>query len=186
MSEDKKSFWSSIPGLVTGLAGLLTGVVGLVTVLIQLDVIGGKGDSTPNAVVTTTVAPGGTAGTTGGTAGAAGAGAGGTTTTISGRLAAEPTPVKLATGARETTVTVRNSATATVTVLKPEYKGRDSAAFSVDSGCTNVALRVGASCTVKVQLSRSEPLKTYEASLVLEAKEFSTVTEVPVTASTVL
>jgi hypothetical protein len=183
VSENGKSFWSSIPGLVTGLAGLLTGLVGLVTVLIQLDVIGGKDDASPNAVVTTTVAPGGTAGTTGGTTGGA---AGGVTTTISGRLTAEPTPVRLATGVREMTVTVRNASTATVTVLKPEYKGRDSTAFSVDSGCTNVALRVGASCTVKVQLSRSEPLKTYEASLVLEAKEFSTVTEVPVTASTVL
>ena len=46
MSENKKSFWSSIPGLVTGLAGLLTGVVGLVTVLIQLEDLGfcEKGD----------------------------------------------------------------------------------------------------------------------------------------------
>jgi hypothetical protein len=81
---------------------------------------------------------------------------------------------------------VRNNATIPVTVLKPEYKGRDSSVFNVDSGCTNVSLRVGASCTVTVQLSRSEPLKTYEASLVLEAKEISQVTEVPVTASTVL
>jgi len=181
LSENKKSFWSSIPGLVTGLAGLLTGIVGLVTVLIQLDVIGGKDGSTPSAAVTTTVAPGGTAGTTGGTAGA-----GGSATTISGRLTVEPASVKLATGVRETNVTVRNNATATVTVLKPEYKGRDSSAFTVDSGCTNVALRVGASCTVKVQLTPTGPLKTYEAALVLEAKEMSEVTEVPVTASTLL
>lgn len=176
MSENRKSFWSSIPGLVTGLAGLLTGIVGLVTVLIQLDVIGGDGGGSPNAAVTTTVVPGGTAGTTGG----------GAVTTVSGRLTAEPTTLKLATGEREKTLRVVNNATTTVTVLKPEYKGRDSSVFIVDSGCTNVALRVGASCTVKVQLARSEPLKTYEASLVLEAKEISGVTEVPVTASTVL
>jgi hypothetical protein len=130
-------------------------------------------------VVTTTVAPGGTAGTTGGAAG-------GSATTISGRLTAEPTTLKLATNERVKTLTVRNASNATVTVLKPEYKGRDGSAFSVDSGCTNVALRAGASCTVTVQLSRSEPLKTYEASLVLEAKEISQVTEVPVTASTIL
>ncbi len=43
-----KSFWSSIPGFVTGLAGLLTGIVGLVTVLIQLDVIGGGSDDSTN------------------------------------------------------------------------------------------------------------------------------------------
>ena len=178
MSENKKSFWSSVPGLVTGLAGLLTGIVGLVTVLIQLNVIGADDDGAPKAAVTTTVAPGVTAATSGA--------AGGATTTISGRLGAEPTSLKLATGERAKTLTVRNNATAPVTVLKPEYKGPDSTAFSVDSGCTNVSLRVGASCTVTVQLAHSEPLKTYEASLVLEAKETSQVTEVPVTASTIL
>jgi hypothetical protein len=178
MSENKKSFWSSIPGVVTGLAGLLTGIVGLVTVLIQLDVIGGKDGTTPNAAVSTTVAPGGTAGTTGGASGA--------TTTISGRLTAEPTTLKLATGEREKTLRVVNSASATVTVLKPETNGRDRTAFIVDSGCDNVSLRVGASCTLKIQLSPTGPLKTYEASLVLEAKEMSVVTEVPVTASTLL
>ena len=177
MSENRRSFWASVPGLVTGLAGLLTGIVGLVTVLIQLNVIGGDDGGTPKAAVATTVAPGPTAATSG---------AGGATTTISGRLVAEPTSLKLATGERAKTLTVRNNATAPVTVLKPEYKGRDSTAFAFDSGCTNVSLRVGASCTVTVQLSRSEPLKTYEATLVLEAKETSQVTEVPVTASTIL
>ena len=176
MSENKKSFWSSIPGLVTGLAGLLTGIVGLVTVLIQLDVIGGDNGGTPNAAVTTTVVPGGTAATSGG----------GSAATISGGLSAEPTTLKLATGEREKTLRVVNNASAAVTVLKPEYKGRDSSAFSVDSGCTNVNLRAGASCTVKIQLSPSGPLKTYEARLVIEAKEISQVTEVPVTASTLL
>ena len=176
MSENKRSFWSSIPGLVTGLAGLLTGIVGLVTVLIQLDVIGGDDGGTPNAAVSTTVVPGGTAGTTG---------AGGVTS-ISGQLTAEPATLKLATGEREKALLVRNNSNAAVTVLKPEYKGRDSSAFSVDSGCTNVNLRAGASCTVKVQLAPSGPLKTYEARLVLEAKEIPQVTEVPVTASTLL
>jgi hypothetical protein len=180
MSENRKSFWSSIPGLVTGLAGLLTGVVGLVTVLIQLDVIGGKDDATPSAVVTTTVAPGGTAGTTGGTAGA------GAPTTISGRLAAEPTSLKLATGEREKTVTVRNLTNASLTVLKPEYTGADKSAFSTDSGCTNIVLPAGRSCTLKVTLSPTGPLKTYKANLVLEAKELPQVTEVPVEASTLL
>lgn len=178
MSENKQSFWSTIPGLVTGLAGLLTGIVGLVTVLMQLDVLGGNGDSTPSAAVTTTVVPGGPAGSAGG--------GGGSATTISGRLTAEPTTLKLATGEREKTLRVVNNASAPVTVLKPEFKGRDSSAFSTDSGCTNVALRAGASCTVKILLSPGVGLKTYEASLVLEGKEISQVTEVPVTASTLL
>lgn len=175
MSENKQSFWSTIPGLITGLAGLLTGVVGLVTVLIQLDVLGGDDAGTPNAAVTTTVV-----------AGATGGAGGGAVTTISGRLTAEPATLKLATGEREKTLRVTNNASGPVTVLKPEYTGRDSSAFTVDSGCTNVSLRAGASCTVKVQLSTTEALKSFEASLVLEAKEISQVTEVPVTASTLL
>jgi hypothetical protein len=179
MSENKKSFWSSIPGLVTGLAGLLTGVVGLVTVLIQLDVIGGDNGGTPSAAVSTTVAPGGTAGTTGG-------GGGGSATTISGRLTADPTSLKLATGERKKTLTVKNLTNAAVTVLKPEYTGADRSAFSTDSGCTNVVLQAGRTCTLEVTLSPTGPLKTYKASLVLEAKEISESTEVPVEASTLL
>lgn len=178
MSENKKSFWSSIPGLVTGLAGLVTGIVGLVTVLIQLDVIGGDDEDTPNAAVTTTVA-GGTAATTGGAGG-------GSPTTISGRLTADPTQLKFGTGEREKTLTVRNSTNAQVTVLKPEYTGTDRSAFSTDSGCTNVVLQSGRSCTLKVTLSPSGPLKTYKANLVLEAKELQQVTEVPVEATTLL
>lgn len=171
MSEKGKTFFSTIPGLVTGLAGLLTGIVGLVTVLIQLDVIGGKDAATPAAGVTTTVAPGLAAGVT---------------TTVSGRLVASPTPLKLAATERDKTVTVTNGSTATLTVQKPEYTGADRTAFITDSGCTNVALRPGSSCTVKVTLTPSGPLKTYRANLVLEAKEIAQVTEVPVEATAIL
>ena len=179
MTENKKSFWSSIPGLVTGLAGLLTGIVGLVTVLIQLDVIGGGDDAATPAGVTTTVAAG-TGGTTG-TSGATGA-----TTTVSARLTTDPTSLKLATGEREKTLTVRNLSSTPLTVLKPEYSGADRAAFSTDSGCTNVVLPAGRSCTLKVTLSPSGVLKTYKANLVLEAKEIPGATEVPVEATTLL
>jgi hypothetical protein len=175
--SEKKSFWSSVPGLVTGLAGLLTGVVGLVTVLIQLDVIGGSDNaSTPAAGVSTTVA---------GQAPVAGGGSA-VTTTISGRLTTDPATLKLQPTEREKNLTVRNSASATVTVLKPETSGPDQSAFKVDEGCTNVSLRPGSSCTVKVQLTPSGVLKTYQAKLMLEAREITTVTEVPIEASTVL
>ena len=173
MSESKKSFFSSIPGLVTGLAGLLTGIVGLVTVLIQLDVIGGGGDDTGPVAAggPTTVAP-----ATGGP----------TTTAIPGRLTAEPATLKLQTNEREKSVIVRNSASAVVTVMKPEASGRDQSAFKIDDGCTNVSLQPGKSCTVKVQLTPSGVLKTYQAKLVLEAKEIVQVTEVPIEATIVL
>ena len=181
MSENKKSFWSTIPGLVTGLAGLLTGIVGLVTVLMQLNVIGGNGGDSPSGGTTTTV-PGGTAGNPGG----GNTGGGSANTSISGRLTADPATLKFGTGEREKTLTVRNSTNAQVTVLKPEYTGTDRSAFSTDSGCTNVVLQTGRSCTLKVTLSPSGTLKTYKANLVLEAKELQQVTEVPVEATTLL
>ena len=166
MSENRKSFWSSIPGLVTGQAGLLTGIVGLVTVLIQLDVIGGEEAGTPSAAVSTTVLP--------------------SATTISGRLTVEPAALRLGATEREKTLTVRNLTNAPLTVLKPEYTGTDRAAFAPDAGCTNVVLPAGRSCTLKVTLSPTGPLKTYKANLVLEAKELAQATEVPVEASTLL
>ena len=177
MSENKKSFWSSIPGLVTGLAGLLTGIVGLVTVLIQLDVIGGDDSSSTTAAGgSTTVAPGSGAPVPGGA----------TTTTISGRLVAEPSSIRFQATEREKTVTVRNATTAAVTLQKPEYTGPDRAAFGTDAGCTNVSLAPGRSCTLKVTLAPTGPLRAYKANLVIEAKELTQATEVPVEATTIL
>lgn len=176
MSESKRSFWASIPGLVTGLAGLVTGIVGLVTVLIQLDVIGGDDDGGP-------ISAGGATTTVAGQALAPGAGG---ATTIAGRLLAEPATLRLQPNEKEKAVTVRNGSSAAVTVLKPEYTGVDRTSFSTDGGCTNVSLRPGASCTVKVILTPSGALKTYRASLVLEARELSGVTEVAVEAATIL
>lgn len=180
MSENKKSFFSSIPGLITGLAGLLTGIVGLVTVLIQLDVIGGSDDDAGPVAAggTTTVAP-----AAGGSAPAGGAT---TSTTIAGRLVVEPVPIKLQATERAKTVTVRNATTATVTVQKPEYTGPDRTAFSTDTGCTNVALTPGRSCTMQVTLTPTGPLRSYKANLVLEARELGQATEVPVEAVTIL
>ena len=181
MSENKKSFWSSIPGLVTGLAGLLTGIVGLVTVLIQLDVIGGGDDSAeaPAAGVTTTAVvtgPGGAPAT-----------GGGPTTTTLPRVTVNPTSLRLAPTEREKTVTVRNeSATATVTMLKPEFDGADRAQFSTDTGCTNTRLAPGRTCTLKVLFAPSGPLKTYSASLVLTTDANPLPTEVRVEATTLL
>jgi hypothetical protein len=175
MSENRKSFFSSIPGLVTGLAGLLTGIVGLVTVLIQLDVIGGKDadDPPPGAVTTTTVV---------GQAPASG----GPTTTVAGRFAVEPASLKLQATERQKAVTVKNTGAATLTVMAPEVGGTDRTAFRTDTGCSNVALRPGASCTLNVTLTPSGPLKTYNAKLLIEARESPQVTEVPIEAVAIL
>ena len=48
MSTTTRSFWSTIPGLVTGLAGILTALVGLGALLVSLGVIGDKDSGSPS------------------------------------------------------------------------------------------------------------------------------------------
>ena len=171
MSQDKRSFFSTIPGLVTGLAGLLTGIVGLVTVLIQLGVLGDDDSSQKVGTTATTT----------------GAGAGGTPTTEAGRFTVSPTLLKLQAAERDKTLTIRNpTATATITVLAPQFSGTDASVFKSDAGCTNVRLEPGRSCTLKVLFSPSGPLKTYKANVVLKADGVNAATEVPVEATTIL
>ena len=183
MSENKRSFFSTIPGLVTGLAGLLTAVVGLVTVLIQLNVIGGddsNGSTAVNAGGPVTSAPAG-----GG--GAGGGGPGGTTASNRpGTFSVDPKSLKLALNEREKSVKVTNDGSAAITMLAPEFSGTDKAVFKTDAGCTNTRLEPGRSCTLKVLFTPSGPLKSYTAALVLNADKTPRATEVPVDASTLL
>jgi hypothetical protein len=176
MSENKRSFWASVPGLVTGLAGLLTGIVGLITLLVQLNVIGGDKSKT---VATTATTVAGSPTTVQG-------GGGTTVTTEAGRFTVNPSQVKLQPSEREKPVVVTNaSTTATITMLQPEITGTDKGVFKTDAGCTNVPLKPGASCTVKVLFSPSGPLKTYGAALVLNAEGARSLT-LPIEASSLL
>ena len=186
MSEHRGSFWSTVPGLITGLAGVLTAIVGLITVLIQLGVLGGGGGSGKTVATggaTTTVA--GSAATQG--SGSGGVAGGGSTTTEPGRLTVNPTALKLQPTEREKRVTVKNpTSTATVTVLSPQITGTDKAVFQADAGCTNVTLHPGGTCTLKVLFAPSGPLKSYTASLVVKGNNGTPDTEVPIQATTIL
>ncbi|HEX2273772.1 MAG TPA: hypothetical protein VHG90_07860 [Acidimicrobiales bacterium] len=101
-----KSFWSSIPGFVTGLAGILTGVVGLITVLIQLDVIGGGSDDSPSPADEP-------AATTETTRRSTRSGAGASQSGRAPQFSVSPASVRLDTGLnREADVVVRNTGAA--------------------------------------------------------------------------
>jgi hypothetical protein len=167
VTDGNRSFWSSVPGLITGLAGLLTGIVGLVTVLIQLGVIGGgKDKASPPAgsVTTVTVAQGGST-----TTGPVGGGAI-TPTTERGRFTVSPTLLSLQSSDRQKPLVVTNvSSTATITMLAPDFDGPDKAVFRADAGCTNVLLPPGASCTLNVLFSPTGILRTYSANVVVKA-----------------
>jgi hypothetical protein len=167
--SDRRSFWATVPGLITGLAGLLTGIVGLVTVLIQLGVIGGKDkpSSTATPATTVTVAPGQTGSTTTVLGGAA---TGATPTTERGRFTVSPTLLTLQSSDRQKPLTVKNASTATsITVLAPDFDGADKAAFKADAGCTNALLPPGASCTLNILFTPTGILRAYSANVVVKA-----------------
>jgi hypothetical protein len=156
MSESTRSFWSSIPGLVTGLAGLLTGVVGLVTVLMQLDVIGGDDSKDPSPAVATTVA--GSPATDGRPAG--------TPTTQPPEFALSTTTLEFKpTDPKEKDVTVRNTGSVPLRLTPPEVEGTDSSQFRATLGTCSGQVGVGGVCTLKVSFTPAGPLKTYTATL---------------------
>jgi hypothetical protein len=51
---EKKSFWTTLPGMITATAGLITALAGLIAVLVQAGVLGGSGSATS---VTTPAGP---------------------------------------------------------------------------------------------------------------------------------
>jgi hypothetical protein len=173
MSEGKRSFFATIPGLVTGLAGLLTGIVGLVTVLIQLGVLGGDNasDSTSGGSTTTTVAQ---------------AGGGGPSTTEVPRFVVNPTVLDFPSGGPRTrTVTVTNESSVPLNVQSPQITGPDRAQFSVSPGNCTSPVGSGRTCELSVTFSPSGPLRNYQASLEVGALGART-QEVRLTASSVL
>ena len=180
MSENKRSYFSTIPGLVTGLAGVLTAIVGLITVLIQLDVIGGddtNGSTAVNAGATTIAPAGGGAGT-----------ATTTTTAESGTFTVSPTALEFGpTDLKEKILTVKNTSSATtLTVQTPKVVGADNDRFAAfEDGCKS-PLAPNLSCTIRVSFAPGGGLRSYEATLQIQAIGAPRGAEVKVTASTIL
>jgi hypothetical protein len=127
---EKGSFWSSLPGVLTGIAGLATAVVGLLSLAASQGWIGGDG-----------------AGDADGT----GTGAGGE---VPARLEPDPPSVQFRAvpGApKQATITVRNQGDATAQLVDPEVRGAGSDLFNVvDDDCTGSPLPSGQSCKVVV------------------------------------
>lgn len=168
MSEGKRSFFATIPGVITGLAALLTGIVGLVTVLAQIGVLGG-GSGGSSGITTTVV------------------GGGNTATAEAPRFTLSPSSLDFpASGARTKSVKVTNeSGSAPLLVSPPRITGTDRAEFSVSSGDCNAPLRAGSSCELQVTFSPSGTLRSYQATLEV-SPEGARTQEVRITASSVL
>ena len=142
MSTRSKSFWSTIPGLITGLAGILTALVGLGTLLIQVGVIGGDGDGDVN----TTTRPGATAAPRAGdgSSGSDGSGSGRPTFTVA------PDDLKLTLGDKSGEVTVSNTGDTAFTLVA-EITGTSADQFTLRRGTCGAEVPENGSCTMTVE-----------------------------------
>ncbi len=167
MSNPNRSFWSSVPGLVTGLAGLLTGVVGLITLAVQLDLVG-RDTAKPPATTGPTLA-------------------GPSTTTGVASFTATPRTLDFApTDPKEKTITIRNtSLTTELRLAAPLVTGKDEKQFTPGYGDCSAPVKPNLSCTMKVTFASGGGFRSYAAKLQLSAAG-AVGMEVDLTASTLL
>ncbi len=153
----ERSFWSSVPGVLTGLAGLVTGVVGLLGLALGQ---GWLGDGSAEEVQ-------------------GGESANETDEVV--RISTEPDEVsltKLPSRRAERTVTVSNDGTQSVT-LSTDVDGEDEATFDVDDrDCTRSEIPPQESCAVSVSFDAGLRPSPYQARLLVSANGGQDVQEV--------
>lgn len=191
MSE-RGSFWSTMPGFVTGAAGLLTALVGLLGLSVQLGWIGGgtggsdagggnatttssstvPGSSTTRAIGSGTTVPGSSAG-----AGASGSSA----SSGAAQFTVDPTNIDFAVfGSPQATIKVRNTGEVPLTVKTPTVSGAGSVHFVAgDVSCTREPLQPGRSCDVQVAFA-PKAAGAVSAVVVIAANEATRQVEVQV------
>jgi hypothetical protein len=157
MAAKQRSFWSSIPGLLTGLAGVLTGVVGLLGLALSQ---GWIGNGTPEE-----------------------AGSGNGEDVV--RISVEPQALEFSELPVQAskTVTVTNDGTGPI-ALTSEIDGEDMGEFSVDDGDCGGELPPGRSCSVTVTFDAGTG--RYGATLVVSAEDGAQSEEVSLTGTAAL
>lgn len=162
--SDNKGFWSSVPGVVTGVASIVTATVGLVGAGVTLGWFGNKDNdktvssaattTTTSALATTTTLLGRTSGTA-------------TTVSLSPLQAAPTTLTFDALGARDQNVTVRNTTASALTLSPPSVAGVDKGEFTAKDLTCGSRLDANRTCEVQVTY-RATTAGTVNATLVLE------------------
>lgn len=156
--KERSSFWTTVPGLITGLAGILTAIVGLITVSMQA---GWLRSSSKTKTTTAATAPSTTIAGSPGTTSQSSAtlpllGGGSATsspvTTSPSHLSVTPAQLTFqAIGNAPQTVTVQNGGSTTVTfTAPPSVAGIDASQFTISKTTCTTSLAAGRSCDVQV------------------------------------
>lgn len=176
-----KAFFSTLPGVVSGIAATLTAIVGLVTVSVQLGWIGGDdGDGGGSSSTTTVTAGGGRAGPGGGGAGTTAAGGAAQLVADKARLSFAPLQP------REMTVNVRNDGIAPVTLARPRITGPGSDQYSATYTNCPTPLRPDLSCTVTVTFAPTKSGQSRATLVVEPASGDADAVEVPIEGNNLL
>jgi hypothetical protein len=174
---EKRSFWSTVPGIITGFAGLLSATAALVGLLVTFGVIGGKDSTSKDS-----------AGTDGGADTEQPAGSGSATTVAEvPTFAVDPTSVSLdQLLAKEAKVVVKNTGDTSMSVQAPTVRGGDAAQFAAkDESCTDAKIPAGDTCEMTVMFTPKGNGR-YSATLVVSVKGAPEPVEVALRGSAVL
>jgi hypothetical protein len=154
MAKGERAFWSSLPGILTGLAGILTAAVALLGLALSQGWIGDGGGEAANDSAN-----------------------GGEVV----RISVEPEPLeftKVPGQEAVKTVTVTNEGTGPIMVTT-EITGENEGSFSSDDkDCTRSEIAPEGTCTVAVTFDASASVRSYQASLVVSAEGDDDVQEV--------
>ena len=180
MSGSRKSFFSSMPGVITGVAGLLSAVAAVGGLAVQQGWIGDSGSSDSGTVQTGRTNSGAGGGSTGG---------GGTgdeaTSEKAGSFEVDPSSVVFQpVGSRDAKVKVSNTGDVPIEVESPTLTGADADRFDADDGSCSGALDPGRSCQLEVTFKPATG--RFEAVLVVSADGAPKSAEVPIRGSAVL
>ena len=172
MADRKKNFWTTVPGIISGIAATITGLAVLIPLLLG---VGGKHtnknaasqNSSPGVTSTSTAG-----GSTGGTSGPGSTppptdSASGSTSSPLG-VTADPSSVNVTGKAADATVTISNPGSTDVTIDKVEITGANAAAFSLSSTTCGTASTVSSTKSCQVVLHYTPPaLGSASAALVV-------------------
>lgn len=140
MAENKKPFWTSVPGIISGIAATITGLAVLIPLLLGM---GGK-HTNKNAAsqnsspgVTSTSTAGASPSDSGSPLPTNGAiptdSASGSNSSPALGVTADPSSVNVTGKAADATVTISNPGSTDVTIDKVEITGANASAFSISS-----------------------------------------------------
>lgn len=175
MADDRKPFWTTLPGIISGIAATITGLAVLIPLL--LGVAGkhpNKNAASQNSSpgVTSTAGTGATNPSAGGGTGATGNpsptdNASGSTSSPLG-ITADPSSVNLSGKAADATVTITNPGATDVTIDKVEISGANASAFSITSTTCGNGSTVSPNQSCQVVLHYTPPaLGSASAALVV-------------------